>query len=392
MNVSNFYLQGEITVNYFDYAATTPLHLEAAQVYNRLSQSCYGNTTSLHEVGAEAENMLTYSRTQLAEILGVQSEGLYFTAGGTESNLLSIISLAKANRHKGNHIVSTLGEHPSIDSALEYLKEDGFLISKIPFEKNGVVNIDVLENALTDKTILVSVQHSNPEIGTIQPIEKIGQITKKRGILLHSDCIQSFGKVDIKPIAKIVDSLTISGHKIYGPKGVGIAYIHPQHRVVPVFPGLVHESGLRGGTVNVPAIAALAVAAKLVSEPEDTYNRFNIYRENFITKINKYPDFFTLYNYSEEENKQLPHIIGLRVHNVEGQLVMLELNRHGFAISTGSACQVGQQTSSKAMMALQLPAQQSREFIRISFGDSTTTATVNALADCLILIKQKMDV
>ena len=378
-------------MNYFDYAATTPLHPEAARVYNKLSQSCYGNTTSLHEVGAEAENMLAYCRTQFAEMLGVESNGIYFTAGGTESNLLSIISLAKANRHKGNHIVTTLGEHPSIDSALEYLKGDGFLISKIPFENNGVVNLDLLENALTDKTILVSVQHSNPEIGTIQPIEKIAHITKERGILLHSDCIQSFGKVDIKPIANIVDSLTISGHKIYGPKGVGIAYIHPRHRVVPVFPGLVHESGFRGGTVNVPAIAALVVAAKLVTEPEDIENKFVKYREDFITKINKHRDFFTLYDYCEEENKQLPHVIGLRVHNVEGQLIMLELNRHGFAISTGSACQVGQQTSSKAMMALQLTAQQSREFIRISFGESTTTANVNALADCLILIRQKMD-
>jgi len=390
MNLEQVYFREEFTLNYFDYAATTPLHPEAAHVYHKISQSCYGNTTSLHEVGAEAQNMLAYCRTQFAGILGVEPAGIYFTSGGTESNLLSIISLAKANRHKGNHIVTTLGEHPSIDSALEYLKEDGFLITKIPFTKRGTVNLDLLMNALTDKTILVSVQHSNPEIGTIQPLEKIGEITKKRGILLHSDCVQSFGKIDIKPIAKIVDSLTLSGHKIYGPKGIGIAYIHPRHRVVPVFPGLVHESGFRGGTVNVPAIAALAMAGKLVEEPEATANLFRGYRASFIAKISQYPDLFTLYDYSEEA-KQLPHIIGLRVHNVEGQLMMLELNRHGFAVSTGSACQVGQQTSSKAMMALQLKPQKAREFIRISFGQSTTADNVKALADSLVLITRELD-
>ena len=295
-------------MNYFDYAATTPLHPEAARVYNKISQSCYGNTTSLHEVGAEAQNMLTYCRTQFAEMLGVESAGIYFTAGGTESNLLSIISLANANRHKGNHIVTTLGEHPSVDSALEYLKDDGFLITKIPFTKRGVIDLDLLMNVLTDKTIVVSVQHSNPEIGTIQPLEEIAKITKERGILLHSDCVQSFGKIDIKPIAKIVDSLTISGHKIYGPKGIGIAYINPRHRAVPVFPGLVHESGFRGGTINVPAIAALAVAAKLAEEPEATESIFKGYREDFISKINEYQDFFTIYDWREQD-KQLPHII-----------------------------------------------------------------------------------
>lgn len=370
-------------MKYFDYAASTPLDEEAAIVYTKLSQSCFGNTSSLHEVGAEAQNVLAYARTQLAKELAVDLAGIYFTGGGTESNLLSVISLAKANQHKGKHIITTLGEHPSIDSALEYLKEDGFSITKIPFTAAGVVDLDLLEKSMTNETILVSVQHINPEIGTIQPIEKIAAMTKMRNILLHSDCIQSFGKIDVAPIAKIVDSLTISAHKVYGPKGVGVAYIHPRNRLVPVFPGLVHESGFRGGTVNVPGIASFVTAIQRTKNRIDLHTHYSVLRQTLLSKLKQHPKTFTIYE-TEDDTKQLPQIIGLRVNQMEGQLIMLELNRQGFAISTGSACQVGMQTSSKAMLALNVRPEQAREFIRISFGDETTEEGVNELADCLI--------
>ncbi|MEK4091682.1 MULTISPECIES: IscS subfamily cysteine desulfurase [unclassified Viridibacillus] len=372
-------------MHYFDYAATTPLHPSAAHVYGELSQLCYGNTSSLHEVGTEAQNMLSFCREELAKMLGVDSAGVYFTAGGTESNLLSIISLAKANRHKGNHIITTMGEHPSIDSALEYLKEDGFIVTTIPFTKEGIVNLELFENALTSETVLASIQHVNPEIGTIQPLNKIAEILKDRAILLHSDCVQSFGKIDLKSIGSIVDGLTISSHKVYGPKGVGATYIHPRHRLVPVFPGLVHESGFRGGTVNVPGIAAFTTAADHLLKIEHQDKSF---RDAFLNKIQKHHELFTIYQ-SCNRDLQFQNIIGLGVRNVEGQLIMLELNRLGFAISTGSACQVGKQHTSKAMMALQVPSQQAREFIRISFGQDTTLDSVKKLADRLIEIAIK---
>ena len=370
-------------MNYFDYAATTPLHPEAANVYLKLAQQCYGNTSSLHEIGAEAQNMLTYCRQQIAEMLNVNSTGIYFTSGGTESNLLSIISLAKANRHKGNHIITTAGEHPSVDSAMTYLQEEGFTVTVIPFTREGVVDLDLFQKALTAQTILASVQHINPEIGTIQPLEQIAAILRERNILLHSDCVQSFGKVDVKPVARLVDSLTISSHKIYGPKGVGMVYIHPRHRLIPVFPGLVNESGFRGGTVNVPGIAAFATAAGYANDSVEQSKSFRRLRDVFLKKVALHNKWFTVYQASHEA-RQLPHIIGLSVKNVEGQLIMLELNRRGFAISTGSACQVGQQQTSKAMMALQIDEQKAKEFIRISFGRDTTLENVNDLAECLI--------
>lgn len=372
-------------MNYFDYAASTPLHPEAALVYTTLATSCYGNTSSLHEVGAEAQNMLAYCRSELANKLGVEAAGVYFTSGGTESNLLSIISLAKAHAHKGKHIISTLGEHPSVDSALEYLKEDGFEITKIPFTADGFVDLHLFKKAIRPDTVLVSVQHVNPEIGSIQPLEDIAKITKEHGILLHSDCIQSFGKIDLTATADLVDSLTISAHKLYGPKGVGVAYIHPRHRIVPVFPGLVHESAFRGGTVNVPGIASFIEATK---QNQDMNELFDLFRNAFLEKIGQHPELFTVYSCNDKD-KQLPHIIGLRAHQVEGQLMMLELNRRGFAISTGSACQVGQQHASKVMMALQIDPQRAKEFIRISFGASTTLESVHALADSMIQVRQQ---
>ncbi|MBE1553668.1 IscS subfamily cysteine desulfurase [Sporosarcina limicola] len=374
---------------YFDYAATTPLHPDASRVFSTLSERCYGNTSSLHDVGGEAQNMLTYCRKEFAELLDVSSAGIYFTAGGTESNLLSIISLAKANRQRGTHIVTTAGEHPSVDSALEYLKQDGFSITVVPFDRNGIVNLSLFEKAIQNDTILASVQHINPEIGTIQPLERIANILKGRTILLHSDCVQSFGKLDLKPITKIVDSLTVSSHKVYGPKGVGAAYIHPRHRLVPVFPGFVHEAGFRGGTVNVPGIAAFVTAAKLAEENMSRKQDFLKFREAFFDKINPFKELFTIYE-AHEPASQLSQIIGIGVKNVEGQLVMLKLNRYGFAISTGSACQVGQQHASKAMLALQVDPQKAREFIRISFGQSTTMEGVQLLADHLIQIAQQV--
>lgn len=373
---------------YFDYAAATPLHPDAAFIYGKLSQECYGNTSSLHEVGSEAQNMLALCRNEFAELLGVNPAGIYFTSGGTESNILSIISLAKANRHLGTHIVTSAGEHPSVDSALEYLKTDGFTVTVVPFDKNGHVDLELFENALKNETILVSVQHINPELGTIQPLEQIAELLAGRTILLHSDCVQSFGKIDIKPIAKVVDCITVSSHKVYGPKGVGAVYINPLQRIVPVFPGSVHESGFRGGTVNVPGIAAFVTAAKMCSVNDFGTEEFWHLRALMMDELKKYPELFTIYE-SSDHSSQLPQIIGLCVNNIEGQLMMLELNRVGFAISTGSACQIGQQHASKAMMAIQIDPQKAKGFIRISTGASTNSESILALTRSLIQVAQQ---
>lgn len=368
-------------MNYFDYAASTPLHPEAAHVYLKLSQQCFGNTTSLHDYGTEAQNILVECRRQLGELLGVPADGLYFTSGGTESNLLSVISLAKAQRKKGRHIVISAGEHPSVFSAVAYLEEQGFTSSFVPFDAGGRVDLERLQNELTEQTIVVSVQHSNPEIGTIQPIQEISRLLRSKGILFHSDCVQSLGKLDLTEVSPLVDSLTVSAHKVYGPKGVGAAYIDPKLRMEPLFPGIVHERGFRGGTVNVPAIAAFVTAVQL-SNGTSALERFWELRNELLSPLRLQPGRFTIYEAAQAAD-QLPQIVGLGVTHTEGQLVMLELNRRGFAISTGSACQVGQLQTSTAMTALQVDREKAKEFIRISFGSETRMEQVQSLSAAL---------
>ncbi|WP_301109807.1 IscS subfamily cysteine desulfurase [Sporosarcina sp.] len=378
-------------MHYFDYAATSPLHPDAAEVYVKASQQHFGNTTSLHDAGGIAQNALRHGRHRLAELLGVHMEGVYFTSGGTESNALALISLAQSSRRKGNHLILSAAEHPSVHSAAAFLEKQGFQITLVPFTSEGFLDIQRLQDAITEQTSVVSVQHCNPEIGTIQPIRKIHDLLKPRGILLHSDCVQSFGKLRIREITPFVDSLSLSSHKIYGPKGVGALYIDPRLRTVPLFPGAVHEKGMRGGTVNVPGIVAFVTAAEIAEHTDDTAH-YQKLRNAFFQELLPVQQLFTFYG-ADFTVKQLPQIIGLRVKRSEGQFIMLELNRRGFAVSTGSACKVGQQHSSMTMSAMHIPDDVAKGFVRISFGRSSTLETVELLARCLaeIAMEQNKD-
>ena len=367
-------------MHYFDYAATTPLREEAASVFVSVSQQHFGNTTSLHDAGGAAQNILAYSRNNLSKMLGVRPEGLYFTSGGTESNSLALLSLAQSAKKKGQHIILSAAEHPSLHSAAAYLEGQGFRISLIPFTANGIVDLRALEEAITEDTTVVSIQHCNPEIGTIQPIHAISELVKPKGIYLHSDCVQSFGKLSIRDISPFVDSLSISSHKVYGPKGVGAVYIDPRIRVVPLFPGATQEKGFRGGTVNVPGIASFVTAAELADPSEVDYVEL---RSVFLNKLNEHKELFTIYG-SQQQSEQLPQIVGLCVKHSEGQLIMLELNRRGFAVSTGSACQVGQQQSSTTMSAMKIPAHLAKGLVRVSFGKTSTSENVTELANVLL--------
>ena len=367
-------------MHYFDYAATTPTCREAADIWVSVSQQHFGNTTSLHDAGGDAQHVLSFGRTTLSRLLGIRPDGLYFTSGGTESNSLALVSLAQSARKKGKHIILSAAEHPSLHSAAIYLKQIGFRISYVPFTQNGLVDLQALQNAITDDTTVVSVQHCNPEIGTIQPIKELGAFLRPKGIYLHSDCVQSFGKLPLEDIGPLVDSLSVSSHKVHGPKGVGAVYIDPKIRTVPLFRGATQEKGFRGGTVNVPGIAAFAAAAEL-ARPEPA--KYAELRTLFLGILARHEDLFTVYG-STEDTEQLPQIIGLGVKHLEGQWVMLELNRRGFAVSTGSACQVGQQQSSMTMGAMNIPAHSAKGLVRISFGETSTEENVAQLAEALL--------
>ncbi|MFT8321919.1 MAG: IscS subfamily cysteine desulfurase [Bacillus sp. (in: firmicutes)] len=364
---------------YLDYAATSPLDKDAAAAYVEVAANYFANSNSLHDMGGTVSSIIAQCRSDFSILLGVEKNGLYFTSGGSESNFLTIHALlSKQPKHK-KHIVTTMAEHSSIHSTMRILEKQGYEISYLPSTTGGLIDLKLLEKKLTANTALVSIHHVNAETGAIQPIKEIGSLCKKYSILFHSDLVQSFGKLPVDSFAKKLDGFSISSHKFYGPKGVGVAYIHPKHSWDGFYPGTTHEGGFRPGTLNTAGIVAMTIAGqKAIKQLEQNHLHYKQLHNAFINKIKKLPAVHPIIC-----NSQLPSIIGLRINRMEGQWVMLESNRRGYAISTGSACQVGLQTPSKSMKAMGLSDEQAKEFIRISFGKETTIQEVEQYAETL---------
>lgn len=354
-------------MKYFDYAATTPLDQEAAEIFVKASTEFFGNSSSLHDIGGQSAALLEYCREEMAQLLDVDKQGVFFTSGGSEGNFLAIEALLSAPKKQGKHIIAGMAEHSSVHGILKRLEKDGYSITYLPFNSSGVIDPENLLKTIKPDTILVAIQHVNSEIGTIQPIEQLAKICTRHDIHFHTDMVQSFGKIDVRNITSLVSSFTFSGHKIYGPKGIGGAYVNPKIGWNPFFPGTSHEKGFRPGTVNVPAIAAMTTAAqKITSKIQENARRFVELRHAFLNALQ--PISERVHVYQAGGDSQLPNIIGMRISGIEGQWMMLESNRLGFAISTGSACQIGMQTPAKVTQALGLTIDESKEFIRISFG------------------------
>ncbi|MDF2790289.1 MAG: cysteine desulfurase [Neobacillus sp.] len=368
---------------YFDFAATTPLDSEAAEVFVQASTEFFGNASSLHDVGGQSQDLLENCREELANLLGINKKGLYFTSGGSEGNFLAIEALLSAPKKAGKHIIAGIAEHSSIHGVLYRL--EGYSITYLPLNSSGLIDIDELKRAITPETVLVTVQHVNSEIGTIQPIGEIARICREHDIHFHSDFVQSFGKIELKKIAPLVSSFSFSGHKIYGPKGVGGVYVDPSISWRAFFPGGSHERGFRPGTVNVPAIASMTAAAqKIHDQLVQSHDQFLELRAILVKSLDPIKEFVHIFEAAADS--QLPSIIGLRISGIEGQWMMLECNRYGFAISTGSACQIGMQTPAKVTQALGLSPQEAKEFIRISFGKTTQRKDVVKLGETIVEI------
>lgn len=372
-------------MKYFDYAATCPLDKDAADIYLKMATDFYGNTSSLHDIGGQSAQLLENCRDTLARLIGVEKNGLYFTSGGSESNFLAIEALLTAPKKNGKHIITTLAEHSSIHSSLKRLELAGFEITYLPFTSVGIVSIEALKDAIREDTVLITIQHTNSEIGTVQPISEISKLCQDHDIHFHCDFVQGLGKCDSSKLTKLFSSFSFSSHKFYGPKGVGGVYIKPSINWNSFFPGTSHESGLRPGTVNLPGIVAMTVAAeKTIGQIEVTRNKFLTLREAFLATIEPIRDKVIIHGTTGEQ--QFPGIIGISIEGIEGQWLMLECNRLGFAISTGSACSAGKQSPSKTMTALGLSAKKAKEFARISFGMTTSMEDVVKLAHNIVNI------
>ncbi|MGJ7921607.1 IscS subfamily cysteine desulfurase [Neobacillus sp. LXY-4] len=372
-------------MKYLDYAATCPLDEEAANIYVKVATQYFGNSNSLHDIGEEARNLLEGCRAEFSRILGVEKDGVFFTSGGSEGNFLAIEALLSCRHKAGSHIITSIAEHSSIHSVMERMERSGYRITYLPFNEEGLIETKEFAKAITDDTVLAVIQHGNSEIGTIQPIAEIGEICKERNILFHSDCVQTFGKLDLKEISPFVDSLAISGHKVYGPKGTGAVYLRPQVNWAPFFPSTTHEKGFRPGTVNVPGIAALTIAAKKAHEQlHENKQKYLKLRNIFLDALSSFQHSIQIHG-SIGPN-QLSSIIGMSMNGIEGQWVLLECNRNGYAISTGSACHSGMLTPALAMKALRISGKKAKEYFRISFGRDTSEEDMKNLAQLLVKI------
>ncbi|MFD2922461.1 IscS subfamily cysteine desulfurase [Halobacillus naozhouensis] len=367
-------------MKYFDYAATCPMNEEALQTYIKASQEYFGNTRSVHDAGSKADGLAEHCRKRLAELLNVRAEGITFTSGGTESNLLALYALAHAER--GKHIVISAGEHSSIHNiTAKLVEEEGYEVSKVGLTKEGAIDVQELEQVVRKDTVFVSIQHVNSDIGTIQPLESISEICKENRVFLHSDCVQSFGKIDLSQVASLVDSFSISSHKIYGPKGVGALYIRPSISFTPFLPDVSHESGVRQGTLNTPGIAAFTTSAEIsVTNMENNQQQITTLKKEFLNALDDMGDSVKVVGSGLESS--VP-VVGLCIQETDGQHVMLEGNRRGYFFSTGSACQVGNNGAPKTLLSMGVTEEEAKTFIRISFGVDQSVDDAIGLANCL---------
>jgi cysteine desulfurase len=365
---------------YLDYAATTPMSEKAIDVYTKAAREFFGNASSLHDIGNQSNRLLETARTELATLIHGEKNGIYFTSGGSEANDLAIRSLVKANNNKGKHLITTQGEHSSILNTFELLENEGYQVSYTPLNQYGEVLVSELEKLVTDKTILVSIGHASADIGTIQPLEVIGEVLAEKNILFHSDCVQTFGKIPVDVQKTKLTSISVSSHKIYGPKGIGASYISPEVSWRRVIPNVTHENGFRPGTVNIPAIAAFVTAASDIHHKmEQNQNKFLDLREQLLSCIMKKNQVIL----EGHPTNVLPHHVALRFPGIEGQYMMLECNRAGIAISTGSACQAGLDTPSKTLLATGKSEDEARELIRMTFGCDTMKRDIDTVIEVL---------
>lgn len=365
---------------YLDYAATTPMLDKALQIYNEVAKNYFGNSSSLHDIGSTANAILEQSRKTIAQYMNGDPCGVYFTSGGSESNYLAIHSLLKGNLEKGRHILTTDLEHSSIRNTLLDLNAEGYEVTSIPVDHFGRVDLDALEAAIRPDTVLATIHHGNSEIGTVQDLITIGEILNNHDILFHSDCVQTFGKIEIDVQQAKLDSISISSHKIYGPKGVGACYINPKRSWKSVISNTTHERGFRPGTVNVPGIAAFVTAAEEIFPiMKDEQIRFSKLRKKLIAGIQG--EEWTITEVEPSNPIRLENIIGICVAGVEGQYMMLECNRHGIAISTGSACSVGLQKPAKTLLSIGKSKEEAKQYIRLSVGKFTTDDEIDETID-----------
>lgn len=366
---------------YLDNAATTVVHPEVVELMTKVMQEDYGNPSSLHKKGLAAEHYIRDAKEQIARALKVQPKEIFFTSGGTESNNWALIGAAMANRRKGKHIITTSIEHPSVLNPLSYLEEQGFRITYLPVSESGILSIEALKDAICEDTILISVMGVNNEVGAVQPLEQVTEAIAESGqdILFHVDAIQMFGKLPVYPKRQGIDMLSVSGHKLHGPKGVGFLYVREKTKLKPLLLGGNQQSGYRSGTENVPAIAGLGLVSEMRGACEGRYEMEQL-KQHFISEVEQIPDCI---NHSGDA----PHIISITFRGVRSEVLLHALEEKGIYVSSGSACSSNKPELSGTLLNMGLCKEDAEATLRFSLSIFTKqeelTYTVAALKELL---------
>ena len=366
---------------YMDYAATTPTDQRVVEAMLPYFGEIYGNPSSLHGFGQEARAAMEGARAKIAAFLGAKPAEIVFTSGGTESDNFAIKGVAWANRKKGDHVITSAIEHHAVLETCRFLEKEGFRVTYLPVDGDGLVDPADVVKAITDRTTLISIMHANNEIGTIEPIAEIGRIAKRKGICFHTDAVQTFGHLPFTVDELNIDLLSASAHKLYGPKGMGLLYIRKGTRITPLVHGGDQESGRRASTQNVPGIVGFGKAVELAAATlHEEVVRLTSLRDRFIQGIFERIDGIRLIGHSA---RRLPNNINLSVESIEGEGMILSLDMMGIACSTGSACSSSSLEPSHCLLAIGLPHELSHGSLRFSLGMYTKEGDIDAVLEAL---------
>lgn len=374
---------------YFDNSATTRVFDSVRDVMIQAMTADYGNTSSRHIKGVEAEAYVKEAREEIAKSLKVKEKEILFTSGGTESNNMALIGTALANKRSGNHLITTCIEHASIYNTMGFLEEQGFRVTYLPVDCNGHVSLDALKEAICDDTILVSVMYVNNEMGAVEPVEEIAKIIKaqKPGVYFHVDAIQAYGKYVIRPKKMGIDLLSASGHKIHGPKGVGFLYVDERVKIKPIIYGGGQQKGMRSGTENVPGCAGLGAAVKeIYRNHEEKIEHSYALRERLIKGLEEFPDV-TVHGLKNRENA--PHIVSAGFEGIRAEVLLHALEDRGIYVSSGSACSSNHPGVSGTLKGIGVKDSLLDSTLRFSFGVFNTEDEVDY---CLEQLKELLPV
>ena len=373
---------------YLDYAATTPTDPEVVKAMLPYFAEDFGNPSSIYSYGQEAKGAVEEARVKVADLISARDEEIIFTSGGTEADNFALEGVAFANESKGNHIITSSIEHHAVIQTCKFLAGRGFLVTYLPVDEYGMVDPGEVKKSISDKTILISVMHANNEVGTIEPITEIGRIAREAGVYFHTDAVQTVGHIPVDVNELGVDLLSMSAHKLYGPKGVGALYVRKGTKLTPFMHGGEQERRRRAGTENVPGIVGFGRAAELArQEVSQEAQRLTNLRDQLIKSLLEQIDHTRL---NGHPLRRLPNNINVSVDYVEGESILLNLDLEGICASTGSACSSSTLEPSYVLLAMGLPPEQAHGSLRFTLGKWTTEEDIRRVLEVLPRVVAKL--